>query len=102
MTLTITTSKGVEIVLNPGPFEFAARGIINRNVVAPGKYDIAHLNTPQCKITLADTSKVCPSSSRHMMTRERAEVVEGFFRQLFPTEFNTAEVGAASAAAAQN
>ena len=103
LTLTITTAQNLTITIQTGAYEYPVRDILQRALKCPYDYDHAEVIVPRSKIALIDNSTVRPSVQGELISRERAILVESQLRQLFPAEFNTAEVGAVSAfIAAQN
>lgn len=104
LTLTILTQNNIQITINPGAYEQAVRGCIQRALSKDmGDYDRAELHVAAHYLVFTDNSTVKPSTRCANLSRDRAVLMESQFRQMFPTEFNQAEVGAVSAAiAAQN
>lgn len=103
LTITITTAQNLTITIQPGPYESAVRGILQRAFLMPYDYDQAEIVVPRAKIALIDNTKVRPVVQGELISRDRATLIESQLRQLFPAEFNMAEVGAVSAfIAAQN
>ena len=103
VTLTIITQNNIQMTINPGAYQAAVTDLVNREFQCPGSWDAAYLSVTGRFLTITDNSTVRPSQSRTVLTLDRAALLESRFRQIFPAEFNQAEVAAVSAAiVAQN
>lgn len=103
MVLTIVTKDNIQITIDPGAYTAAVKDLVDREFQCPGSWDAAYLSVTGRFLTITDNSTVRPSQSRTVLTLYRAALLESRFRQMFPAEFNQAEVAAVSAViASQN
>lgn len=101
MVLSITTTKKAHLTINTGAYEQAARHLLYKNISgAPTEYDTASFDAPKRTIRFVSSDKA-GSAKVISITLDKAMLLEAWFRQMFPGEFQAVEV-AVMATEAQN
>lgn len=100
MVLSITTTKKVQTTIKTGPYEQAVRHVLSKNIIgAPTDYETAWLNAPKRTIRFGNDGGTVAVIS---LTSDKTMLLEAWFRQMFPGEFQAVEVATMTAEAQSN